>query len=271
MAEANTAVATTDPNGDGATRDRAAITPMEMLQIAVEKGAELDKLDKLMDLHRRWQEDEAKKAYVAALSAFKADPPKIVKNRHVGFTSRRTNESTDYDHATLDEVCNKLGPALSTHGLSFSWATDQNEHGITVTCTLTHRDGHGERVRLTAPPDTSGSKNPIQAIGSTVTYLQRYTLLAITGLSTEGQDDDAGSGAPALICDEDKNTLSWMLAEIADASDNPEQVRAAFYAWLKVESLDQIPQAQFEFVRDTLDRKRAKLRERNEDDEQEVF
>ena len=47
-----------------------------------------------------------------------------------------------------------------------------------------------------APLDTSGGKNNIQAMGSAVSYLERYTLLAITGLSTKEMDDD-GRGAGA--------------------------------------------------------------------------
>jgi hypothetical protein len=46
---------------------------------------------------------------------------------------------------------------------------------------------------LTSGPDTSGSKNPIQALGSAVSYLQRYTLLSLAGLATEDQDDDGAT------------------------------------------------------------------------------
>jgi hypothetical protein len=49
---------------------------------------------------------------------------------------------------------------------------------------------------MSAPPDASGGKNTIQQIASTVTYLQRYTLLAITGVATKGQDDDARGAQP---------------------------------------------------------------------------
>ena len=51
-------------------------------------------------------------------------------------------------------------------------------------------------------PDNSGSKNSIQAIGSTTTYLQRYTLFSILGLAA-GEDDDgsaaSGTGQPSGI------------------------------------------------------------------------
>lgn len=169
------------------------ITPMQMLQIAVEKGTDLDQLDKLMALQERWEANEARKAFVVAKAAFKAESPTISKNKHVGFDSSRGGGRTDYYHATLDNVTNELGPLLAEHGLSYSWETDQPEGGqISVTCVLTHVAGHSERVTLTAAADSSGNKNSIQAVGSTVTYLQRYTLLAITGTATAGEDSDGG-------------------------------------------------------------------------------
>ena len=177
------------------------ITPMQMLQIAVEQNADLDKLSKLMDLQERWEANEARKAFVAALTAFKADPPTIIKNKSVGFGK------TAYDHATLDQVACVISAALSDHGLSHRWEINQNnENTIRVTCTITHEQGHSERVSMQAPADTSGSKNSIQAIASTVTYLERYTLLAATGLAAKDQDDDSG-GTTDKISDEQKETL----------------------------------------------------------------
>ncbi len=96
----------------------------------------------------------------------------------------------------FDQVCAVVGGALAAHGLAYHWDTSQGNDGrITVACVITHQAGHSERVSLSGMPDTSGGKNAIQATGSTVTYLERYTLLAATGLAASGQDDDsAGSG-----------------------------------------------------------------------------
>jgi hypothetical protein len=50
---------------------------------------------------------------------------------------------------------------------------------------------------MEAAADISGSKNQIQAIGSAVTYLERYTLFASYGLASKDQDDDGkASGRP---------------------------------------------------------------------------
>lgn len=156
--------------------------------LKADSTVDIDKLSKLLDVQERWEKNEAKKAYIEAMAAFKSNPPKIIKNKKVSF---KTNAGiTEYKHATLDNVTDTINQALSKHGLTASWTTKQDSGGVTVTCIITHIFGHSEQTSLTSAPDNSGSKNPIQAVGSAVSYLQRYTLLSLVGLATEGQDDD---------------------------------------------------------------------------------
>lgn len=205
----------------------APITPMSMIEIAVQKGADVDQLTKLMELQERWEAGEARKAFVVALNAFKANPPQINKNKHVGFGN------TSYDHASLDHVANVITAAMSKHGLSFRWDVSQNG-AVSVSCILMHQMGHEERVTLSAPADDSGKKNSIQAIGSTVTYLQRYTLLAATGLAAGGDDDGRASETPDYITDDQWETLTTLADEVgADMKK--------FLAYFKLESLDEMP------------------------------
>lgn len=160
--------------------------PMQMLARAVERGASMDQLQQLMDLQDRWEANQARKAFVAAMAAFKKDPPKIIKDKHVEFGN------TKYDHATLGAVCSAIVEGLAKVGISHRWTVKQDQM-IEVTCILTHELGHTEDVMLKAGPDTSGAKNAIQAIGSAVTYLQRYSLFCATGLAAMQNDDDGAS------------------------------------------------------------------------------
>lgn len=227
---------------------RAPITPMEMLQIAVEKGTDMDQLQKLMDLQERWEANEARKAFTVAKAEFKGKATTISKNKHVGFTSKSGGASTDYNHATLDNVAATLSPLLSQCGLSYSWETEQTDGGIVrVTCVLTHVMGHAERVSLQAGLDTSGNKNNIQAVGSTVTYLQRYTLLAITGMATADQDDDGGY--VGVITGDEKDELVALMKETGTDT-------AKFLAFLKIDSLDMLPAQRFNQAKQALEAKR---------------
>ena len=160
-----------------------AITPLGLLQRAVQQGADVEKLAKLLELQERWQANQARQAYNAAIAKFKQRPPTITKNKHVRF------DDAEYDHATLDHVVGAITETLSAVGISHKWKMSQSPE-IAVTCVLTHKMGYSEETTLKAGPDTSGSKNPIQAIGSTVTYLQRYTLLAALGMAAAGMDND---------------------------------------------------------------------------------
>lgn len=231
----------------------APVTPMQMLQIAVERGADLDMLDKLMALQERWEAAQARKAFVAALSAFKANPPTVLKNKRAGFESRRTGDKTEYEYATLDVVCDVIGAALSQHELSHRWEVAQNPDGlIRVTCILMHGQGHSESVSLQAGADQSGSKNNIQAVGSTVTYLERYTLLAVTGLAARGQDSDAhqsGGNGNAAISDEQKNELIALIRETGADTKR-------FLEYFKVGSVDELRAADFADARTALLKKK---------------
>ncbi len=217
-----------------------AVTPMAMLQLAVEKGASVEQLERLMALQERYEANEAKKEFVSAMTHFKENPKVIEKNATVDFTS--TKGRTHYKHATLANVCDVIGPALSEVGISHRWETEQLPEGgmIRVTCILTHARGHSEKVFLQAGRDESGNKNNIQAVGSTVTYLQRYTLLAATGMAVADQRDDDGSGGKSLQMDEsqkvdflsaiealaDKKRSETLWAEIASACTKAGDVAA---------------------------------------------
>ena len=56
-------------------------TPVDLLRIAVQSGADLDRLEKLMALQERWEKSEAAKQYNAAFAAFKNEAVKIVRDK----------------------------------------------------------------------------------------------------------------------------------------------------------------------------------------------
>lgn len=162
-----------------------------VIEKALSSGANLDQLQQLLHMQERVMEIEARQAFVEAMAEFKQNPPKIVKDRLVDFTTR-SGERTVYKHATLAAVCEAAIAGLARVGISHKWEVDQGAGDIKVTCVLTHRRGHSENTTIGAPADLSGKKNSIQSVGSTITYLQRYTLLAATGLAVEDENEDDG-------------------------------------------------------------------------------
>lgn len=182
-----------------------AATPADLLRIAVEQGADLDKLERLMDLQDRYLAAQAKRAYDEAFAAFKAEAVKIIKGKSVNDGPLKGKS-----YAELHDVVNAVTPALSRHGLSSSWKLTKDEKDwMEVTCYLRHVGGHEESVSMGGPPDMGGAKNAIQARASTKTYLERYTLKAITGLSEQDDDNDGNNPGQALA--------DW-LAKVDEAS-----------------------------------------------------
>lgn len=213
-----------------------APTPSNLIEQALRSNARVEVLERLFALQERHEANEARKKYVAALAAFKAQGLRIGKDKEVLIPNRPA-----YKHATLGNIIATLTPSLSENGLSATWSTAQEPHGVTVTCILRHEAGHMESVSLTAKPDSGQGRNDVQAIGSTITYLQRYTLLAITGVAASDQDDDGGGSGDRgqqYITDEQCDEIAALLH--ATNSDF-----ANFLKWLKVETIATIPRGMF--------------------------
>ena len=227
---------------------KAATSPSGMLAQAIATGAPLEVVERLMALIERTDAREAKMAFSAALSAAKGEIPVIVKNKHVGFESRKAGAAkTDYAHEDFAEIARTVDPILARHGLSYRHRTGQANGQITVTCVLEHREGHAEETAITAAADQSGNKNSIQAIGSTITYLQRYTLKAALGLAASADDDGAKADqtidGAALITEEQVLNLEDLLEETK--AGRPDRTKA-FLAMMKVAYLDDIPARQYD-------------------------
>lgn len=174
-----------------------ALTPMAMVSQAVSAGASLEMVSKLIDLQERVEKSQGRKAFDIAVASAKGEIGPIFKDREVDFTSQKGR--TNYRHESFGGIATAIGPVLDRHGLSYRFRASQEGGRVSVTCILAHRDGYSEENTLSASNDSSGNKNDIQAIGSTTTYLQRYTLKLALGLSTTDKDDDGkASEDPAI-------------------------------------------------------------------------
>lgn len=170
---------------------------MALIDKAVEQNVSADVLGKMLDHYERWQKMQAKQAFDTAMQNLRSVMPKIVKKRVAKVPTKGGGEFT-YPFANLEDCCETLDPHLLANGFSYSWNSPSgSEKGIFVTCILKHKDGHSESATIgPAPMDNSGAKNPVQAVGSTMWYLQRYSFCAVLGIAPRGQDTDAGGVQP---------------------------------------------------------------------------
>ena len=227
-----------------------AITPLAMLSQAVERGADVAVLEKLMALHERWEANQARKAFDVAIASAKGEIPPIVRNREVDFTSQKGR--TNYRYEDLAEIARIVDPILRRHGLSYRHRSAQAGNRLTVTCILSHEGGYSEDTTLEVAEDHSGNKNPIQAVGSAATYLMRYTLKLALGLSVTNDDDSRAIGGDSVISDEQADAIRDLLIRTNANID-------AFLAMLKVECIPDIPAARFEYAMGKLNQKLAAM------------
>ncbi|CAH1662025.1 ERF family protein [Hyphomicrobiales bacterium] len=237
----------------GEPEGRSAVTTMEVISRALAANTDFNVVARLMELHERWEATQARKAFDAAIASAKAEIPPIIKNRHVGFASKNGGARTDYKHEDLAEIARTVDPILGKYGLSYRYETEQAPNAVTVSCILAHRDGHFTRTSLTAGHDNSGNKNSIQAVGSTITYLQRYTLKAALGLSASHDDDGkaAGGEEDAYLSDDQQQDLQDLIIQ---TGADP----VALLKYLKVDTLKDIYVSRLEDVKKIILSKRGR-------------
>lgn len=159
-------------------------TPSALLQLAIQQNLDIEKLERLMQLQERWEAEKSRKEFLAAISKFQADCPPLEKTKKVAFGT------TKYSYAPLGEIAATIKQAMSENGLSHRWEMEDATDKIVCTCIISHLTGHSEKTTMSAAKDSSGGKNEIQQRGSSITYLQRYTLIAALGISTADEDVD---------------------------------------------------------------------------------
>jgi hypothetical protein len=168
--------------------------PQSLISVAIQKGVDINQLEKLLALKERYDAIQAKKSFLAAMSKFQSDVPTIQKKKQVGYTSKGGG-STSYKYADLGEIDEVIKHPLADNGLSKRWEINEDGEKIFCTCIISHVDGHFEKTSMSSIKDDSGGKNLIQSRASAVTYLQRYTLIGALGLTTASEDND-GDGMP---------------------------------------------------------------------------
>ena len=225
------------------------VQPMTLVTLAVEKGYDLNVIESLMDFQDRLDKKQAKQAFDAAMALAVNEIPTITKNKKAIVDK---DGKARYRYDDLSEIAETVKPILKKHGLSYRFRTQQNGITVSVTCVVSHVDGHSEENTLSANNDTSGSKNEIQAVGSAVTYLERYSLKAALGLAAAEDDDAKAAGEPTVITQQ-------QFAELNKLLDDHEINKAAFCGYMGVGSVADIPQNRFDDARKAIELKITKM------------
>jgi hypothetical protein len=218
---------------------------------AIMKAAEspnfnVDSMERLLAMHERMQDRQAKAAYNSALAVMQPLLPVITERGAI--KDRSGNVQSRY--AKWEDIIEAIRPLLSEHGFALSFRVGQQGEKIAVTGVLAHRAGHSEETTMLLPADTSGSKNAVQAVGSSTSYGKRYTAEALLNITSKGEDDDGQKAgmAGAINADQKAVLIDLMRETGADTTK--------FLEYMGVEFLDDIPTKDFGKARNALQAKK---------------
>ncbi len=228
-------------------------TPARLLEMAVSKDLDIEKLEKLMAMQKEWEAGQAKKAFYDAMAKFQNECPTILKRQTADFGAGRAK----YKYADLGEIAETIKPLLAKHGFSYRWSQIDEKNVITITCVVTHLLGHEVTNSITSAlldPGNNRSINSIQLIGVTVQYLRRYTLTSALGLATADYDSDGKLPDPVVTITEQQYS---QLIDLLNASNGNE---AAFCKIVAVNDLRQLAADKFNQAKAVLDKRLEKFK-----------
>jgi len=229
--------------------ESAAIFSM-IERAARDPNVDIEKMERLMQMQERVMERSAKAAYAQALAEMQPQLPVIEKRGAI-----KHDKQVRSRYALWEDINDGIKPVLANHGFAISFRVGREDGAITVTGVLSHRDGHSEETTIALPVDTSGSKNAVQAVGSSTSYGKRYTAQALLNLTSrdggERDDDGRAAGAPEPISQAQLDELRDLIDEVG--ADTP-----ALCKYLRINALMEIPAKEFEKVKAIVNRKREK-------------
>lgn len=164
-------------------------TPTDLLSQAIDKDLDIEKLERLMAMKERYDKDQSRKLFFEALADFQNRCPELRKNKKVS-AKLKEGGTLEYDYAPLSDIDRQIKELMKECGLTKRWEFEDDKGTIKVSCIITHTSGHFERTTMSAQADDSGKKNSIQARGSSIEYMKRYTLIGALGLTTADNDID---------------------------------------------------------------------------------
>lgn len=174
--------------------DNPQMAAMQIIAEAARNPAiDTEKMKDLIAMRKDMDRYEAEKEFWRAFPKMQNDLPTIPKN---GVMKHEKNgKKWEIPFAKFEDVIEHCRPVLKKHGFALMFKHQQLENSMLRTIgMLSHKGGHVERDQFDAQHDTSGSKNSIQAVGSTRAYGKRYTTGSLLGLAFGGEDDDGATG-----------------------------------------------------------------------------
>lgn len=219
---------------------------------------DIDKMERLFAMQERLLAQQAKAEFVGAKVAMAPLIPAINMRGRIVIKDKNSGEITqETPFARFEDIHEAVMPILTEHGFDLSFKNGLAPDGkVRVTTILSHVSGHSEETYFDLPHDSSGSKNAVQAVGSSTSYAKRYGVLSILNIRVAGEDDDATTAiVPAAISVKQYDELQRLLTNTqTDAGRFESYLRKAGKLGQKGD-LSDLPLGHYEFAHAALSAK----------------
>jgi hypothetical protein len=166
-------------------------------QAAANPAVDVQKMQALLDMQIVIRREEARTEFIRAFVSMSAKMPSIKKDGTILIEKNgRIVQKTPY--ATFEALHKAVSPLLKANNFAFWTEPDIGAAGVGIVIRghLDHISGHGTSCVMSLPPDTTGSKNSTQAIGSSISYGRRYCLMNLCNIASEAPEDRDRDGNP---------------------------------------------------------------------------
>jgi hypothetical protein len=188
----STTVTVADPASSAIsiTHEAVKFNAEALIAQAIEKGTDVNTMERLLAMRRELKSEWAKEQYDLAMAAFQEKCPVIEKKKKVSFGT------TNYSYAPLEDIVEQVKTLLSKNGFSYTFDSIDTDTGVTIFCYAKHRDGHMEKSQCTITTDNASKMNISQKSGAAMTYGKRYAFCNAFGILTGDEDTDANMPKP---------------------------------------------------------------------------
>lgn len=208
-------------------------------RVATNKDVDVSKMQALIDMQIQVMEKEAEMAFNKAMANLQPLIPEIKKDAK-GHNSK---------YAKYENIERIVRPLYTKEGFSIRYDSELIGSSELYRATLMHVAGHSVTATMMLPPDKSGSKNDLQAKGSTVSYARRYLLCMLLNIVTVDEDND---GENQLIDDSQFDVIMGLI------EDSQTDI-AKFCSHLKIDCIKNMPNKLYPKASQDLKMKIAKI------------
>lgn len=106
-------------------------------------------------------------------------------------TMPKSSQAYGYKYTDLDTITQTIKPILSKHGIGYIQSVGGlTENALTLTTRIFNKKGEYIEDTAALPTITSTKNNAAQTLGMSITYMRRYALCAMLGITSD-EDVDA--------------------------------------------------------------------------------